>query len=139
MQTRFVKYTRIGLIVWVLLQTSRLIAIPLINDVLNGVTTGAWLYPAILDVVVAVMAPFTAFLLWKKKGLFVWTFAVVFFVVSIIDHGDAVTASYIAELPKVFKEMGADNASGPPMFQTLIDIVGLFILCNQQIRNHYLN
>lgn len=138
MQTKFFQYARTGLIVWVLLQTTRLIAIPLIMDVLNGVTTGAWLYPAILDVVVAVMAPFTAFLLWKKKGLFVWTFAVVFFVLSIIDHGDAVTASYIAELPKVFKDMGADNASGPPIFQTLVDIVALFTLCSHKIRSYYL-
>lgn len=138
MQNKFVQYSRIGIIVWVLLQTTRLIAIPLINDVIDGITTGAWLYPAILDVVIAIMAPFTAFLLWKKKGLFVWTFAVVFFVVSIIDHGDAVTASYIAEVPKVFKEMGAENASGPPMFQTLVDIIALILLSNKRIRTFYL-
>jgi hypothetical protein len=46
-----------GLVVWVLLQLPRLIAIPLIQDVLEGTESDAWMFPAILDVVVAVAAP----------------------------------------------------------------------------------
>ncbi|MCG3208192.1 MAG: hypothetical protein FOGNACKC_01794 [Anaerolineae bacterium] len=51
----------IGIIIWVILQLPRLIAIPLIQDVLAGIESPAWMFPAILDIVVAAAAPFVAF------------------------------------------------------------------------------
>jgi hypothetical protein len=65
----------IGLIVWVLLQLPRLIAIPLIQGVLDGTESDAWMFPAILDIVVAVAAPFMAVALWRARGLWVWVTA----------------------------------------------------------------
>lgn len=57
----------IVIVVWALLPLPRLIAIPLVQDVLAGHDSPAWLFPAILDLVVAIAAPFVAFAIWRKK------------------------------------------------------------------------
>ena len=57
---------------WVVLQVPRLIAIPLIQGVLDDTEDDAWMFPAILDIVVAVAAPFMAIALWRARGLWVW-------------------------------------------------------------------
>ena len=81
------------LVVWALLQLPRLIAVPLIRDVLDGSESDAWMYAAVLDVVVAaVSAPGWSLgavgssaacgdLDRARRG--------VSFCVSIVDHGDA--------------------------------------------------
>ena len=43
------RFFLIGMIVWTLLQMSRFIAIPLINDIDAGAESEAWRYPAYLD------------------------------------------------------------------------------------------
>jgi hypothetical protein len=61
----------IGLIVWIILQVPRLIAIPLIQGVLDDTESDAWMFPAILDIAVAVAAPFLAVALgtdWTPPG-----------------------------------------------------------------------
>jgi len=88
----------IGLIVWVILQVPRLIAIPLIQGVLDDTESDAWMFPAILDILVAVAAPFMAVALWRARDLWVWVTAIVFFTVSIVDHLDAITAGLLARL-----------------------------------------
>jgi predicted Kef-type K+ transport protein len=67
----------IGLIVWIILQVPRLIAIPLIQGVLDDTESDAWMFPAILDIAVAVAAPFLAVALWRARGLWVWVTATV--------------------------------------------------------------
>ena len=46
----------IGLVIWILAQLIRLIAIPLIISVSEGLDALGWMYPAVLDVVAAVLA-----------------------------------------------------------------------------------
>ena len=129
----------IGLIVWVLLQLPRLIAIPLIQDVLDETESDAWMFPAILDVVVAVAAPFMAVALWRARGLWVWVTAIVFFTVSIIDHLDAITAGLLAPPPQVF---GGESGPSPvvvPGLQLLIDFVALWLLTRPSGKRYYLD
>jgi hypothetical protein len=128
----------LGLVVWVLLQLPRLIAVPLIQDVLADTESPAWMFPAILDVVVAVAAPLVAFALWRRRGLAVWVLAVLFFTVSIIDHADAVTAGLLAPTPQIF---GGDPGPSPaivPSIQALVDVVALAVLTRRTVKAHYL-
>ncbi len=46
----------IGLILWIPAQLIRFIAMPLIQGVADGIDAPGWMYPAILDVVTAVLA-----------------------------------------------------------------------------------
>lgn len=125
------------LAIWCLLQLPRLIAIPLISDVANGRDDSAWMYPAILDVVVAVAAIPVAWLLWSRRGLLALVAGVAFLVVSIIDHGDAVTAALLAPAPHVF---GGPNGSMSPKFvpaiQAVGDLAALWLLTKESTRAH---
>jgi len=136
--SRRIRLLILGLVVWVLLQLPRLIAIPLIQDVLADTESPAWMFPAILDVVVAVAAPFVAFALWRRRGLTVWVLAVVFFAVSIIDHMDAVTAGLLAPAPQIFGGGSGPSPAIVPSIQLLIDVVALAVLTRPTIRAHYL-
>lgn len=125
----------IFLSIWCLLQLPRLIAIPLIRDVAAGRDDPAWMYPAILDIVVAVAAIPVAWLLWRRRGLLPYVAGVVFFVVSIIDHGDAVTAAFLSPTPHVFG--GPDGgASGRvvPAVQAVVDVLALWLLSRPSLR-----
>ncbi len=125
----------IVLIVWTLLQLPRLIAIPLIGDVLDDTESDAWMFPAILDVAVAVAAPFLAFALWRFRGLWVWTFAIVFFAISIVDHVDALIALELTPTPEVFGSGG--NPSLFPGIGLVIDILAVWLLARPKVRHYY--
>jgi len=129
----------IGLIVWVVLQLPRLIAIPLIQGVLDGTESDAWMFPAILDIVVAVAAPFVAVALWRARGLWVWATAIVFFTVSIVDHLDAITAGLLAPPPQVFGGGSGPSPAVVPGLQMLIDIVALSLLVRRNVKRYYLD
>ncbi len=119
----------IGLTVWILLQMSRLVAIQLIGSVADGVDDPAWLYPAILDVVCAVAAPFLAIALWRWRGLAVWTLTVIYLTVSIVDHvGFFVTYAQIGG-PVAFEDMmPTTQAWLVPAIQTVVDAVFLVLV-----------
>jgi hypothetical protein len=129
----------IGLIAWVLLQLPRLIAIPLIQGVLDGTESDAWMFPAILDIVVAVAAPFMAVALWRARGLWVWVTTMVFFTVSIIDHLDAITAALLAPPPQIFGGGSGPSPAVVPGLQLLIDIVALWLLMRRNVKRYYLD
>lgn len=138
MSERNVKFIRIGIIVWVLLQLPRFIAIPLMGDVLEGVDSAAWFYPALLDVIVAMSVPFVMYLLWKQRNLRSWVLGIVFFVVSIVDHGGSVSADFLTATPQIF---GGEDGP-PPLFvssaQGVIDIAALWLLTRPAVRDYYL-
>ena len=129
----------IGLVVWVMLQVPRLIAIPLIQGVLDDTESDAWMFPAILDIVVAVAAPFMAIALWRARGLWVWVTAIVFFTVSIIDHLDAITAGLLAPTPQIFGGGSGPSPAIVPGLQLLIDLVALWLLLRPNVKRYYLD
>src|SRR6266508_3130757 len=129
----------IGLIVWVVLQVPRLIAIPLIQGVLDDTESDAWMFPAILDIVVAVAAPFIAVALWRARGLWVWVTAIVLFTVSIVDHLDAITAGLLAPPPQVFGGGSGPSPAVVPGLQMLIDVVALWLLTRRNVKRYYLD
>ena len=129
----------IGLIVWVVLQVPRLIAIPLIQGVLDGTESDAWMFPAILDIVVAVAAPFMAVALWRARGLWVWVTAIVFFTVSIVDHLDAITAGLLTPTPQIFGGGSGPSPAVVPGLQLLIDLVALWLLMRRNVKRYYLD
>ena len=128
----------IGLVVWVILQLPRLIAIPLIQGVLDDTESDAWMFPAILDIVVAVAAPFMAIALWRARGLWVWVSAIVFFTISIVDHLDAITAGLLAPPPQIFGGGSGPSPAVVPGLQLLIDIVVLSLLLRPNVKRYYL-
>lgn len=117
----------IGLTAWVLLQIPRLVAVTLIASVNNGEDAAAWMYPAILDVVCAVAAPFLAVALWKWRGLTTWTLTIVYLTVSIVDHAGFFTTSAQIGTPIAFEDMGGGSELVPAI-QTTIDAVFLFLV-----------
>jgi hypothetical protein len=124
-----------AVVVWALLQIPRLVAIPLISDVLAGTESPAWLWPAILDSVLAVSAVFVAYLLWYKKGLGPWVTAIVFFVVSIVDHGAAISAEYLTATPQILQ--GTGGVAGL-LLGVGLDAAAIWILATKTVRTHYL-
>ena len=120
----------VALTVWILLQMVRFIAIPLIQSIVAGIDAPGWMYPAMLDVLTAVVAPFLAVALWKWRGFAVWTFTVVYLVVSIVDHGGAfISLSLIGE-PAAFEALNPSGSSPwvAPIIQTALDFVFLYLV-----------
>lgn len=125
------------IVIWMILQIPRFIAIPIIVNAIAGIDPTAWLFPAIVDIVVAVTAPFLAFAIWRKTGLAVWTSAIVWLSISIFDHFDAITAALSSPLPQIFVQMGGGGAI-VPFIQTLIDATFIVLLCKQDKRTYFL-
>jgi hypothetical protein len=121
----------IALTVWILAQLIRFIAIPLITSVANGIDTPGWMYPAVLDVVAAVLAIPLAFAVWKWRGFTVWTLTIVYFTLSIVDHIGALTNLTLIGEPTAFEQFnGGGNPYAAPVIQTVLDVVffGLLLL-----------
>ncbi len=130
----------IVIVAWTLLQIPRLIAVPLVQDVLAGHESPAWLFPAILDIVVAIAAPVVAFAVWRKRGLAVWATALIFFIVSTVDHMGAVTAALTAPVPRIFGGPSSPFVSAAvfPIGQAVIDVIVLVMLLRRNMRSYYL-
>lgn len=116
----------VGLIVWVLLQISRLIAIVLIADIHSGAESEAWMYPAYLDIFAAVTALPLTFSLVRWRGLFSWTSAIIYLSISIVDHFGNFTTTGLVGPPSIVEE-GMDPLL-IPIIQTVIDFVFLVLL-----------
>lgn len=116
----------IGLIVWILLQMSRFIALVLIDDINAGAASEAWMYPAYLDIFASVLAlPIIAALI-KWRGLFTWTSTIVYLAISIVDHFGNFTTTGIVGAPSIVQE--GSNPYLIPVIQTVIDFVFLVLL-----------
>jgi hypothetical protein len=125
-----------GLIVWILAQLIRFIAIPLITSVSNGLDAAGWMYPAVLDVVTAVFAIPLAVAIWKGRGFTVWALTLVYFTLSIVDHIGALTNLTIIGAPVAFAEMNQGaNPYTAPIIQTLLDVVFFCLLFVPKFRN----
>ena len=119
----------IGLVIWILAQLIRLIAIPLITSVKDGVDAAGWMYPAVLDVVAAVLAVPLAMAVWKWRGFTVWTLTIVYLTLSIVDHIGALTNLTLIGAPVAFEQFNeGQNPYTAPVIQTLFDIIFFYLL-----------
>lgn len=136
-----------GILISILVQMFRFIAIPIVLGVLAKTDPYEWMYPALLDIVVAVIAPFVAYLLWRKRGYEVWTLATVFFTVSLLDHFDTITVFLISpNLPHLFQGMLAGSTNPAlsgivtgPGSQAVIDLVAVLLLTMTSVKTFIVN
>lgn len=116
----------ITLIIWILLQLSRFIAITLINDIHAGSESMAWLYPAYLDNFAAVLSIPLVLACIFKRGLLTWTAAVIYLSISIVDHFGNFTTTTFVGAPSIVQE--GDNPYLIPVIQTVIDLIFLILI-----------
>lgn len=126
----------ISLVVWIFSQIIRFIAIPLILSVTQGLDAAGWMYPALLDVVAAVLAIPLSIAILKMRGFTVWTLTVVYLTVSIIDHVGAFTNLILLGEPNAFKQF--NNGNNPfiaPIIQTGFDVLFFYLLMLPKFRS----
>ncbi len=112
-----------GLMLWLLLQVSRAIALTLIGDINDGAESAAWLFPAYLDLFAAVFALPLVWAVWKRPGFVTWSFVVSYLVISIVDHvGNFVTTGEVGA-PSIVEE-----GSNPYLFPGIMTIVDTMFL-----------
>jgi hypothetical protein len=120
-------------------QIIRISAIFMIKDINAGLTPVEWLFPAMTDVFVGAIAVFIAIGLWRGKGLFVWTATIVFFVISITDHLDAIVTVLNTKGPLPTMMNGAPTSTAMSLaVMILVEMVALWGVTRLSIRNRYL-
>ena len=116
----------IGMIIWTLLQLSRVVAIPLINEIDAGGDSEAWRYPAYLDLFAAVFAIPLVWAFIAKRGLVVWACGIMYWAISVVDHvGNFVTTANVA--PPSIAE-GMSNPYLPAAIMTVFDVLFLALM-----------
>lgn len=122
-----------AMVIWTLLQLSRFIAITLIGVIDAGDESEAWRYPAQLDLFAAVLAIPLAWAFIMRRSLFIWTFTIVYFAISIVDHiGNFVTTTYVGA-PSIAE--GMSNPYLPAFIMTVFDALFLVLLFVPKFRN----
>ena len=106
---------------------------------LAGTDPDAWLGPAIGDILIATTAPFVAFVIWRKTGLWVWVAALIWFILSILDHMSTITAALTTRGPQIFGA-GGPSASGAtaPFVQAVIDVALFVLLTRGKMKSYFL-
>ena len=131
------RLTVIGLAGWALFQTIRLVGFFLAQNALAGSASPAWLYPAMTDVVVGIMAPIVTLAVLRLKGLGVWALSIVFFAISIVDHLDAVTAALTTPIPSApLLFPSVVTTAGLLIVISLIDAVAIAVLATPKVRSY---
>ncbi len=128
----------IAIAVWALIQVSRITAFSITQGVSAGVDSAAWLFPAFMDMFIGITAPFVAFAIWRKTGLAVWVTAIVWFVLSLSDHIDALTALFTAPLPQSMSAMGSSGFMIVLLINIVLDLAVLILLTRGKMKSHYL-
>lgn len=122
-----------------MLQIIRAAAFFIIQDIRAGKTPVEWLFPASVDVFVGVAALFVALALWTRKGLAVWTIAIVFFCISISDHLGAITVVLNTKGPLPAMMSGAPSSTAITLaIMTLVEAFAVWVLTWKSLRVHYL-
>ncbi len=115
-----------AMIIWTLLQMSRFIALPLINEIDAGADSEAWRYPAYLDLFAAVFALPLIWAFIMKRGLITWACGIMYWAISIVDHfGNFVTTYHVA--PPSIAE-GMSNPYLPAAIMTVFDLLFLILM-----------
>jgi hypothetical protein len=124
--------------VWALVQVVRITALPIIQGVLAGLDSPAWLFPAFVDMFIGITAPLVAFALWRRTGLAVWVTGIVWFTLSISDHLDAIVAALISPIPLAFFGGNQSGVVTSLLISALLDVVFLVLLTRGKLKSHYL-
>ncbi|MEP3889501.1 MAG: hypothetical protein ABJN69_03480 [Hellea sp.] len=115
-----------GLIIWLGLQISRLIALSLIHEINTGAESAAWMFPAYLDLFAAIFALPLILAVWKKRGFIAWSLVAIYLAISLVDHiGNFVTTDLVGP-PSIVPE--GSNPVLFPAVMTLLDLVFLILL-----------
>ena len=128
----------IAVAVWALIQVGRISGFSVAQSVLAGHDSAAWLYPGLVDTFLAITAPFVAFAVWRRRGLAIWVTAIVWFVLSIVDHLDGLTAALTTPIPKSFGVEGSSAVAAFLLVFSAVDLAALAILTRTKVRSHYL-
>lgn len=124
-----------AMIVWTLLQISRVVAIPLISEINAGGDSEAWRYPAYLDLFAALFALPLAWAFIAKRGLLTWAFGIVYWSISIVDHfGNFVTTANVAP-PSIAD--GMSNPYLPAAVMTVFDVLFLTLMFFPRFRRMF--
>jgi len=122
---------------WALVQTPRIAALPIIRDTLAGRAPDAWLYPGIVDVLVGITAPVIAYLLWRKRGPWIWLVALVWFTLSMLDHAGAFAVALTTAIPQAFLGGGKPTVVTSLVVGAALDAATILALISHPIRTHY--
>lgn len=131
----------IFVVVWAFLQIPRYIAIPILQNIFSGGTDpAAWLLPALGDVIIATLSPVVMYVVWRKQGLWVWAFTMLWLFLSIYDHMSTVAASTTTPPPQFFIQSfgvgttpALSNAT-MPIAQAIIDAMLFIYLAQTKVR-----
>ena len=127
----------IAVAVWALIQIVRISGFSVAQGALAGLDSPAWIFPGLVDTVLAITAPFIAFAVWRGRGLAVWVTAIVWFILSIVDHLDGLTAAVSTPLPKSFGSSPAVVVAGF-LLLSAFDLAALALLTREKMKSHYL-
>lgn len=123
-----------------LFQIIRVMAYPIIVYALAGTNAEAWLFPAMMDIFIGVCALFVALGVWRGKGLLPWVSAIVFFILSISDHLDAMSVVLTSKGPAPAMMSGAPSAIVTQLVvMSLLEALAVWALTTKSMRDHYLS
>ena len=122
---------------WAILHIPRLMAISLIRSILAGNDSAIWLFPAIGDIVIGITAPFIAFVVWWKTGLWTWVSTLIWLSISIFDHTSTITAFLTSTPPQIFKGFG-DSGVFVPLGQAVIDASLFVLMAGKRMTSYFL-
>jgi hypothetical protein len=129
----------IFLTIWGAIQIARLIAIPLMGDILSGKAQEAWMFPAILDTVTALLSFFFLYAIWKKRTFATWMYSFLYLSISIIDHIDGAVAGALTAAPALFGGPERDKVSLiiSLLAPAVIDAIALYLLSRKDVRGKF--
>lgn len=129
----------IFLTIWSAIQIARLIAIPLMLDILNGKANEAWMFPAILDTVTALLSFYFIFAIWKQRTLASWVYGFLYLSISILDHIDGAVAGWLTVAPAMFGGPERDKVSLiiSLLAPAVIDLIALVVLSSKKVRSQF--
>lgn len=93
----------------------------------------SWILPLLLDTIIGATAPFLALLLWRWKGLGVWTAGVVWTVLGTWDLGTGVILEFVD--PWMNTPLGSSYRFIPII---ILSLVNLYLLFRSDVRQYYL-
>ena len=101
-----------------------------------GDPPAAWLMPLLGDALIGVSAFCIAWLIWKHKGLWVWTSVIVWNTIGIWDALSAAVINHTNPWPEFFML----DLVGPAMFPAaaIIHLVIVILACQKEVRTNIL-